>query len=60
LTDILIVKAGQPQFGLARATHRHAYDLAPTAAELRRWLDLVRTVLSEVTTAGHKVGVAAE
>jgi hypothetical protein len=31
--------------GLARATHRHAYDLAPTAAELRRWHELVAGVV---------------
>jgi hypothetical protein len=32
-------------FGLARATHHHAYDLAPTAAELRRW----HTEVAQVT-----------
>lgn len=41
--------AGQARdawLGLARATHHHAYDLAPTAAELRRWHDQV----SEIAT----------
>lgn len=36
--------AGQARdawFGLAGATHHHAYDFAPTAAELRSWHDLV-------------------
>jgi hypothetical protein len=31
-------------FGLAPAAHHHAYDLAPTAAELRRWHELVATM----------------
>lgn len=35
-------------FGLARATHHHAYDLAPTAAELRRWHDLVAAVITDL------------
>jgi hypothetical protein len=39
-------------FGLARATHHHAYDLAPTAAELRRWHDLVSSVVAELTPTG--------
>jgi hypothetical protein len=39
-------------FGLARATHQHAYDLAPTAAELRRWHDLVSSVVTELSTTG--------
>jgi hypothetical protein len=29
-------QAAEAWYGLARATHHHAYDLAPTAAELRR------------------------
>lgn len=28
--------------GLSRACHHHAYELAPTAAELRGWLEAVR------------------
>jgi hypothetical protein len=39
-------------FGLARATHHHAYDLAPTAAELRRWHDLVSSVVAELSKTG--------
>jgi hypothetical protein len=41
--------AGQARdawLGLARATHRHAYDLAPTVAELRRWHDLVAGIVA--------------
>jgi hypothetical protein len=44
-------QAAEAWYGLARATHHHAYDLAPTAAELRRWHDLVRAVMAELTTA---------
>ncbi len=29
---------------LSRACHHHAYELAPTAQELRRWLQQVRSV----------------
>ena len=35
-------------FGLARATHHHAYELAPTAAELRTWHDLVSTISTDL------------
>ena len=31
-------------FGLARATHHHAYELAATAAELRSWHDPVSKI----------------
>jgi len=37
-------EARQAWLGLARATHHHAYDLAPTAAELRRWHGHVRAL----------------
>lgn len=30
-------RAREAWIGLARATHHHAYELAPTAAELRGW-----------------------
>lgn len=43
--------AADAWFGLARATHHHAYDLAPTASELRRWHDLVRAVVTQLTAA---------
>jgi hypothetical protein len=46
-------QAAEAWYGLARATHHHAYDLAPTAAELRRWHDLVRTVVIQLATAGR-------
>jgi len=48
-------QAAEAWYGLSRATHHHAYDLAPTAAELRRWHDLVQTVATQLTTAGQQV-----
>jgi len=36
-------------FGLARATHHHAYELAPTAAELRTWHDLVSKITKAIS-----------
>src|SRR5260221_10026310 len=36
--------------GLARATHHHAYDLAPTATELRRWHSQVSRVVARLST----------
>jgi len=38
-------------FGLAPAAHHHAYDLAPNAAELRRWHDLVATIAVTLSAA---------
>src|SRR5258708_4351108 len=38
-------------FSLAPVTHHHAYDLAPTASELRRWHDLVSTVIAALNAA---------
>ena len=35
-------------FGLARAAHHHAYELAPTAAELRTWHDLVAKIVNAI------------
>ncbi len=40
----LTAKAREAWLGLAGATHHHAYDLAPTAAELRHWHTLVTQV----------------
>jgi hypothetical protein len=39
--------------GLARATHHHPYDLAPTAAELRRWHGQVSKVAARLSTTGQ-------
>jgi len=37
--------------GLSRACHHHAYELAPTAAELRSWLQTIRVVVAELRAA---------
>ncbi len=37
--------------GLARVTHHHAYDLAPTAAELRRWHELVTSITARLRSS---------
>jgi hypothetical protein len=50
--------AAEAWYGLARATHHHAYDLAPTAAELRRWHGLVRAVVAELTASDQQVDIA--
>jgi hypothetical protein len=52
--------AAEAWYGLARATHHHAYDLAPTASELRRWHDLVRTVAAQLAGTAQKVETAAD
>src|SRR5262249_10140861 len=39
-------------FGLARATHHHAYELAPTAAELRTWHELVSKINAAIGAGG--------
>ena len=54
----IAVQAAEAWYGLARATHHHAYDLAPTAAELRRWHDLVRAVIGELSAAGKQIEIA--
>jgi hypothetical protein len=38
-------------FGLARATHHHAYELAPTAGELRTWYELVSKITSALSAS---------
>jgi hypothetical protein len=38
-------RAREAWTGLARATHHHPYELAPTAAELRTWHNLVAGLL---------------
>jgi len=52
-------QAAEAWYGLARATHHHAYDLAPTAAELRRWHDLVGVVVTQLASADQQADVAA-
>jgi hypothetical protein len=38
--------------GLSRAAHHHAYELAPTAGELRDWHAAVRRASAMLTAAG--------
>jgi hypothetical protein len=38
-------------FGLAGAAHHHAYDLAPTSVELRRWHELVLSICTNLAVA---------
>ena len=52
--------AAEAWYGLARATHHHAYDLAPTAAELRRWHELVRAGVAQLAASSKQVDVAAQ
>lgn len=42
-------------FGLARATHHHAYELAPTAAELRTWHELVSRIAAAVASGNTRL-----
>ena len=41
----LAARAGHAWSALSRACHHHAYELAPTAAELRRWLAVVEELV---------------
>ncbi len=43
--------ARQAWTGLARAAHHHAYELAPTAGELRAWHDLVHDLIGHLATS---------
>jgi hypothetical protein len=43
-----VENAAEAWLGLARVTHHHAYDLAPTAAELRRWHELVTSITARL------------
>ena len=41
----LAARAGHAWSALSRACHHHAYELAPTAAELRAWLEVVEQLV---------------
>jgi hypothetical protein len=43
--------AHQTWAALSNACHHHAYDLSPTAVELRDWLDSTQTVIDTLTQA---------
>jgi hypothetical protein len=53
-------QAAEAWYGLARATHHHAYDLAPTAAELRRCHELVPTIVALLAASGQQADVAGQ
>lgn len=40
----VVTRARESWLGLSRVAHHHAYELAPTAAELRSWHSSVTTV----------------
>lgn len=42
---------------LSDASHYHAYDLAPTAGELRSWLDTVADIVGRLGTGTHDLVV---
>ena len=44
----LAARAGHAWSALSRACHHHPYELAPTAAELRGWLAVVRELAGTV------------
>lgn len=41
----LAARAGHAWSALSRACHHHPYELAPTAAELQRWLSVVEELI---------------
>jgi len=45
--------ARESWLGLSRASHHHAYELAPTARELREWHSAVRRVVNMLTPADN-------
>jgi hypothetical protein len=44
----LAARAGHAWSALRRASHHHAYELAPTAAELQAWLGVVDELVRKV------------
>jgi hypothetical protein len=47
----IVERAREAWMGLARATHHHAYELAPTAAELRSWHGAVSQLADDLGKA---------
>lgn len=52
----LAVRVGWAWSALSQACHHHAYDIAPTAAELRRWLEVVADLVVGLSTAAQHQG----
>jgi hypothetical protein len=44
----LAARAGHAWSALSRASHHHAYELAPTAAELQAWFSVVEELIDSV------------
>jgi hypothetical protein len=44
----LAARTGHAWSALSRACHHHAYELAPTAAELRSWFSVVTELIQQV------------
>jgi hypothetical protein len=44
----LAARAGHAWSALRRASHHHAYELAPTAAELQSWFSVVEELIETV------------
>ena len=44
----LAARAGHAWSALSRASHHHAYELAPTATELQTWLEVVDELIRKV------------
>jgi len=44
----LAARTGHAWSALSRACHHHAYELAPTAGELRSWFSVVKELISWV------------
>ena len=44
----LAARAGHAWSALSRACHHHAYELAPTATELRAWFSVVDELIRKV------------
>ena len=47
----LATRAGHAWSALSRACHHHAYELAPTAAELRAWIEVVERMVQPAAEA---------
>jgi hypothetical protein len=45
---LTVEDAAEAWLALARVTHHHTYDLAPTGAELRRWHELTTSITARL------------
>jgi hypothetical protein len=49
----LAARTGHAWSALSRACHHHAYELAPTAAELRGWFSVVEELIGKADRPGR-------